>query len=80
MASSSRSSAWWARWKRLAHRAAEIQAYVLLSVLYALVVIPVGLARRWSTKSASAGTQPPTWQKRTPSAPADPLQEARQQF
>jgi hypothetical protein len=53
----------WARWKRLAHRAAEIQSFVILTVLYWLVVAPIGLlsrsrgeARGWHVREAA----PPT--------------------
>jgi hypothetical protein len=70
----------WARWKRLAHRAAEIQAYVLLSVLYAVVVLPVGLMRRKASKAILRETGQPVWQARTTPTDADPLQDARQQF
>jgi hypothetical protein len=69
-------STWWARWKRLAHRAAEIQAYILLSVLYVVLVIPIGLVRRALVKS----TVTDGWQKRPFNPNADRLQEARQQF
>ena len=74
----------WVRWKRLAHRAAEIQAYVLLSVLYVLVVVPVGLMRRNAARAVLRVTGQPTWQTRTPPASpagsAESLQDARQQF
>ena len=36
----------WSRWKRFAHRAAEIQSLIVLSVLYWVVVVPIGLLRK----------------------------------
>ncbi len=33
----------WAHWKRIARRIADFQVRVLLTVLYALLVVPVGL-------------------------------------
>jgi hypothetical protein len=79
-----RSAAMWARWKRLAHRAAEIQAYVLLTVLYVIVVVPVGLMRRKASRAVLRETTRPAWQTRTPpasaAASAESLQDARQQF
>src|SRR5262245_6639272 len=59
----------WARWKRLAHRAAEIQAHVLLVLLYVIVVIPMGLIRRVAVRDSPASG----WQKRP--APADTAAE-----
>jgi len=79
--SPSRSAALWARWKRLAHRAAEIQAYVLLTVLYFVVVVPIGMMRRSASQALLGGSGQPSWHRRTPDdAPTDPLQEARRQF
>ena len=37
---------YWSRWKRFAHRAAEVQSNVLLGALYFLVVLPIALVRR----------------------------------
>jgi hypothetical protein len=46
----------WRRWRRLAHRAAEVQSHVLLFVLYILVVIPVGgLTRLIGTRHVAQG-------------------------
>jgi hypothetical protein len=75
-----RSSGLWARWKRLAHRAAEMQAAVLLTVLYALVVVPVGLLRRRAARAVLRETGQPAWQARSADPAADRLQDARQQF
>lgn len=64
----------WQGWKRLAHRAAEIQAFVLLTIVYWLIVAPIGamlkLGKRRSTE--------PAWTMRPPTAAAS-LEEARRQ-
>lgn len=66
----------WQRWKRLAHRAAEIQALVILTVLYWLVVAPIGavmkIGRRHTAASAVWKTRPPTGDI--------PIEQARRQF
>jgi hypothetical protein len=64
----------WQRWKRFAHRAAEIQSIVLLTVLYWTVVVPIGLVRR-----RERGGSRPQWKTRPPAAPVS-LDEARRQF
>ena len=48
----------WSRWKRIAHRAAEIQSFVILTILYWLVVVPIGLVRRIGK---SHEQPPPHW-------------------
>ena len=48
----------WKRWKRIAHRAAEIQSLVILTILYWVIVVPIGLFR----KGRRSGTrQTPEW-------------------
>jgi hypothetical protein len=71
-------SALWARWKRLAHRAAEIQSHLVRAVLYVLLVIPIGLARRRAAREFSDGAAHPSWRPRSPLP--DTLEEARRQF
>ena len=64
----------WQRWKRLAHRAAEIQAFVILTIVYWLLVAPIGAMMR-------LGRTPPAataWTTRPPSGPV-PLEDARRQ-
>ncbi len=36
----------WAAWKRIAHRIGDFQARVLLTLIYAVLVLPFGLAIR----------------------------------
>jgi hypothetical protein len=68
-------SALWRRWKRFAHRAAEIQSLVILTVLYWIVVVPIGLLRRpWRTRAG-----PPRWTTRPPTGMVG-IDEARRQF
>lgn len=63
----------WQRWKRLAHRAAEIQAFVLLTIVYWLIVVPIGAVRKTSGGRNDAG-----WKTR-PSAGPVPIEDARRQ-
>ena len=64
----------WAKWKRFAHRAAEIQSLVILSALYWIVVVPIGLLRRGKRDDG-----PPRWTTREPPRQVG-LDEARRQF
>ncbi len=64
----------WQRWKRLAHRAAEIQSIVLLTGVYWVLVAPIGALQK-------IGRRPPTgpeW-KRRPPAGAVSIEDARRQ-
>jgi hypothetical protein len=64
----------WARWKRFAHRAAEIQSIVVLTVLYWLVVAPIGiLLARARVRSAA-----PAWRRR-PETGTVTIEHARRQ-
>ena len=64
-----------ARWKRFAHRAAEVQAWILLGLLYWLVVVPVGLIRRLQRDTGTT----PHWLTRASARPVS-LEDARRQF
>jgi hypothetical protein len=68
----------WARWKRLAHRAAQVQSHVLLFILYVVAVVPVGAARRLWTDPLGTRSGVPSWRPR----PTDPdaATAARRQF
>ena len=53
----------WQRWKRLAHRAAEIQAFIVLTIVYWLIVAPIGAMMKIGRRPAPATawkTRPPT--------------------
>ena len=64
----------WRSWKRLAHRAAEVQAIVLLTIVYWLVVAPIGLMMKLGGhKAGQTG-----WKIRPASGPV-PVEDARRQ-
>jgi hypothetical protein len=65
----------WTKWKRIAHRAAEIQSQIVLTALYWIIVVPIGLVRFKRRPT----NQQPGWIER---APADKvtLEDARRQF
>ena len=66
----------WARWKRVAQKAAEVQAHVLFFLLYVLAIIPMGLLNRSSRRTLrGAGAQ---WRQREP-RPTD-LTASRHQY
>ena len=64
----------WARWKRFAHRAAEIQSLVVLTILYWAVVMPIGLLRG----RRRDGHVQPHWKVRAAAGPVT-IEEARRQ-
>jgi hypothetical protein len=66
----------WRRWKRFAHRAAEIQSLVILTALYWIVVVPIGLVRRPRRRDSAP---PPRWKTREPVGPIG-VEAARRQF
>lgn len=64
----------WQRWKRLAHRAAEIQAILVLTVVYWIIVAPIGaVLKARSRRKAEAG-----WTVRPPTG-AVAIEDARRQ-
>ena len=65
----------WTRWKRFAHRAAEIQSLVLLTLLYWIIVVPIGLLRPHGGQAAL----PPTWIHRA-ERESGGLDDARRQY
>jgi hypothetical protein len=66
----------WQRWKRLAHRAAEIQSLVILTVLYWAVVAPIGAVMKIGRHRTADGAE---WKTRPPAGPV-PIEQARRQF
>jgi hypothetical protein len=65
----------WQRWKKLAHRAAEVQAVVILTAVYWVIVAPIGLI----LKAGGGRTTAPGWKTR-PAAGGVPIEDARRQF
>lgn len=64
----------WAKWKRLAHKAAEIQAFIVLTIVYWLIVAPIGAMLKIG-RGAPEGTG---WKTRPPSGEVS-IEEARRQ-
>ena len=51
----------WAAWTRLAHKIANFQARVLLTVLYAVLVLPFGVIVRLSSDPLRIKKRPTHW-------------------
>lgn len=70
----------WEAWKRFARRIGDVQARVLLTVFYYLILMPFALVLRWRSDplAIKPGT-PKGWRTRSESAET-PLEQARRQF
>jgi hypothetical protein len=53
--------AFWAAWTRIAKKIGTFQARVLLTVMYALLVWPFGLAVRWFADTLRTKHRPDHW-------------------
>jgi len=51
----------WEGWKRLAHKIGNFQARVLLTILYAVLVLPFGLAVRLLADPLRVKRRPEGW-------------------
>jgi len=51
----------WAAWKQLAHRIGNFQARVLLTILYALVLLPFGICVRLFADTLRTNQRPAKW-------------------
>jgi hypothetical protein len=51
----------WAAWKALAHKIGNFQARVVLSIFYAVLVLPFGLAARWFSDPLRIKKLPKQW-------------------
>ena len=51
----------WEAWKRIAHRIGDFQARVLLTVIYAVLVLPFGLAIRLFSDPLKIKNRPAEW-------------------
>lgn len=51
----------WAVWKRLAHKIGDFQARVILTVIYALLVLPFGVAVRLFADPLRIKRRPTAW-------------------
>ncbi len=56
----------WARWRRFAHRAAQVQSYIVLGILYSVAILPMALVRML-TPGADRRREV-HWREREPSA------------
>jgi hypothetical protein len=60
----------WKAWKRIARKIGNFQARVLLTLLYAIVVLPFGVAVRFFSDPLRIKRRPEAWVER-PSEPQD---------
>ncbi|HVP00764.1 MAG TPA: hypothetical protein VMT15_22000 [Bryobacteraceae bacterium] len=51
----------WAAWKRIAHAIGNFQARILLTLIYAILVLPFGLAVRFFADSMNIKKRPVKW-------------------
>lgn len=51
----------WNAWKRLAHQIGNFQARVILTILYAIVILPFGLAARLFSDPLKIKHRPTKW-------------------
>jgi len=51
----------WAAWTRLMHVIGNFQARVLLTIMYAILVLPFGLATRWFGDPLRIKKSPTEW-------------------
>ncbi len=51
----------WQAWKDLAHKIGNFQARVILSIFYAVLVLPFGLAARWFSDPLRIKKAPEQW-------------------
>jgi hypothetical protein len=51
----------WAAWKQIAHKIGDFQARVLLTVIYAVLILPFGLLVRLFSDSLNIKKPPAHW-------------------
>jgi len=67
----------WAAWKKIAHAIGNFQARILLTVIYAVLLLPFGLLVRAFSDSLHTKKRTSTWLEH-PDVPND-MERARQQ-
>lgn len=67
----------WTAWKKIAHAIGNFQARILLTVIYAVLILPFGLIVRCFSDSLHIKKRPVTWLDH-PEVPTD-MNQARQQ-
>ncbi len=60
----------WEAWSRVAQRIGNFQARVLLAAIHAVVVLPFGLAVRWSADTLRIKRRPTQWLDRPDEPPS----------
>jgi hypothetical protein len=53
----------WLAWKRLGRKIGDFQARVILTIVYAVFVLPFGLAVRWFSDPLRIKSRPEKWLK-----------------
>jgi len=56
----------WNIWKRIAHKIGNFQARVILTVLYAIAVLPFGLIARFFSDPLHIKNRPTKWTEQPP--------------
>ncbi len=67
----------WQGWKKIAHAIGNLQARILLTILYSVLILPFGLAVRAFSDSLRTKHRPDRWLDHPPIPNA--LDEARRQ-
>jgi hypothetical protein len=70
----------WDAWKRLARRIGDIQARILLTVFYYLVLGPFALVLRWRSDPLALGRDRSGGWRPRPESAEEPMAQARRQF
>jgi hypothetical protein len=68
----------WVGWKRIARRIGDVQARIMLTIFYAVIVAPFALAVRALSDPMRFGS-PPAWLVRNPTG-TDAATYARRQY
>jgi hypothetical protein len=68
----------WQAWTRVAHRIGNVQARLLLTIFYVVIVTPFAVAVR-ALSDPMRFEAPPAWLPREPTEP-DPTIHARRQY
>ena len=58
----------WQGWKRVAHKIGNFQARVILTIIYSILVLPMGLAIRFLADPLRIRKRPKGWLDRSDSA------------
>jgi hypothetical protein len=51
----------WEAWKKFGHKIGNFQARIILSIVYAILVLPFGLAARWFSDPLRIKKKPEQW-------------------